>query len=202
MPLPPPPTPIDCPFEYAPFVPLFDQALRDVADRRIGDTERKAAARVLAYLLTERLVTEAVATDILVAIRKSLDVSKVVRTLLLGLRHALGDYEKITEWTMRIAGRAHAERHVESFVSAMRILVSLRDFDGGMPTNWQLSLIRALEMPDLQRRLYLLADDYASRFCSDPRWVNTIRARRIIEASGGSGGKHPETCPSNEGDAR
>ncbi len=173
-----------------------------MVDRRIGDTERKAAARVIAYLLTERLVTEAVATDILVAIRKSLDVSKVVRTLILGLRHALGDYEKITEWTMRIVGRAHAEQHVESFVSAMRILVNLRDFGGGMLKSWQLSLIRALEMPDLQRRLYLLADDYASRFGSDPRWVNTIRARRIIEASRGSEGKRPKTCPSNEGDIR
>lgn len=170
----------ESPFEYCPFGDLYLRALRDVADRRLDESSRKAAARALAFLLRERFVDERVATDVLTAIRGSLDVSKIVRTLLLGLRDALGDHEKITEWTWRAAGRAHAQRHVGSFVSAIHVLVGLRDFDGALPTNWQLLLIRAAEDPKLRRRLLHIADEYARRFGSGSQWVRKLRARYVI----------------------
>lgn len=177
-----PAEPDECPFEYQPFEELYSQALRHVVDRRLKPGERRATARALAFLLRERVVTERVATDVLAAIHGSLDVAKVVRTLLLGLRDTLGDHERIAEWTRRIVGRAHEWRHVETFVSVTRILVGLRDFDGAVTTSWQLSLIRASEDPRLQRRVRSLADDYARRFGSEPRWVKTVRARFILEA--------------------
>lgn len=97
----------ECPFEYRPFEELYSRALTDVVDRRLELAERSAAARTLAFLLREQLVSERVATDVLTALHRSLDLSKVVRTLLLGLRDALGDNEQVTEWTRGAAGRAH-----------------------------------------------------------------------------------------------
>ena len=183
----------DDPFEYAGLEGLLERALRDVGECRLTERERAGAARLVAFVLTEQLVTEAVTTDVLAALWKAVDVARVVRTLLRGLRHALGDHEKIMEWTRRITGRAHDGRHVESFVSAMRILVTLRDFDGGLPTSWQLSLIRGSEDPRLRRRLLLLSDDYARRFGSEARWVTTVRARYLLGAN-----PHAEPAVSEE----
>ena len=183
-PLRPPPTPADCPFEYIAFEALFERALRDVADRRVQEMERKAAARAIAFLLREQIVTEAVATDVLVAIWKSLDVSKVTRTLLLALRDVPESHDRMTMWTTRVAERALAEAHVPSFVSALRILVGLRDYDGAMRTSWQVALLRAAELPGrrLRTRVYLLRDEYARRFGDASRWVRIIAVRRLIEA--------------------
>ncbi len=177
-----PAEPDECPFEYQPFEGLFNRALRDVADHRLQDTERKAAARALAFLLRERLVTEAVATDTLAALRKSLDVSNVVRTLLLGLV-GVSAPEKIAERTSRTAERALAEGHVPSFVSALRVLVDLRDYDGAMRTSWQVAVLRAVELPDpwLRRRVFVLRDEYARRFGATSRWVRTIAVHRLVE---------------------
>lgn len=174
--------PPEPPFELPAFEHLYLVVLRDVSDRRLDPPARKAAARALAFLLREH-PCERVVTDILVALHCSLDVSPVVKTLLVGLRDALGDHERIAEWTTKVAGRAHAGRRVESFISSMRVLVVLRDFDGGLPTSWQLSLLRASEDPRLQRRLLLLSDDYARRFGSEARWVTTVRARYLLGAN-------------------
>ncbi len=132
-------------------------------------------------MLREQLVTERVATDVLVAIRRSLDLHRVVRALLLGLRDALGDHEKIAEWTRDTVGRALGEAHVASFVSALRILVLLRDFAGSLPARWQLTLMDLADVPDrrLQARLSLLGKDYAERFGEGPRWVREVDARPV-----------------------
>ncbi|NVL68004.1 hypothetical protein, partial [Escherichia coli] len=82
------------------------------------------------FLLREQVVTERVTTDALTAIYRSLDLAAVVRTLLLGLRDALGDHERVTQWTRGVADRALREGHLPSFVSAVRILVELRGYDG------------------------------------------------------------------------
>lgn len=80
----------DDPFEYAGLEGLLERALRDVSERRLTDRERAGAARLVAFLLTEQLVTETVTTDVLTALWKAIDLPLVVRTLLRGLRHTLG----------------------------------------------------------------------------------------------------------------
>lgn len=173
------------PFEYPPFEPLFDRALRDVANRRLDQLERKAAARALAFLLRERLVTELVATDVLTALYNSLDVAKIVRTLLLGLHDVPESVDRMTMWTRCAAERAIAEGHVPSLISAMRILVPLRDYDGAVPTSWQLALLHALETPDLhlRRRLFLLVEEYGRRFGRESRWVVKVWARYMASGA-------------------
>ncbi|MBX3232011.1 MAG: hypothetical protein KIT84_20155 [Labilithrix sp.] len=184
-------------FEHPAFESLYARVLRDVADHRLDERTRKAAARALAFLLREN-IDEAVVTDVLTAVHRSLDLAAVVRSLLLGLRDALGDHERITEWTRRAADRAHAQGHVETFVSAVRVLIGLRDFDGAMPTSWQLAIIRASEDPRLRRRLLHIADGYARRFGSHARWGKTVRAGFISGAvADGStvGREDPCTAP-------
>ncbi len=167
-------------FEYAPLSDLYVQALRDVGDRQLDERERKAAARALAFLLREQLVTERVATDVLTVLHRSLDVSKVVRTLLLGLV-GVSPPEKIVAWTRTVADHALREGNLSSFVSAMRILVDLGGYDGDVPTLWRLSVLRAAEVPELTSRVLLFTTAYARRFSSESwLWVRKARAACMI----------------------
>lgn len=171
----------ESPFEHPAFEALYARALRDVADRRLDERERKAAARAIAFLLREQLVTERVATDVLTAIHRSLDVSKIIRTLLLGLRDALGDHEKITEWALAVAARAIREGHLPSFITAVRILVGLHDYDGIVPTRWRLSIFRAVEIPEFAPQALLFVRAYARRFPAESwPWVREARRRGRI----------------------
>jgi hypothetical protein len=171
----------ESPFEHPALEAMYTRVLRDVADRRLHERERKAAARTLAFLLRERIVDEAVATDVLTAIHRALDLSKVVRTLLLGLRDALGDHERVTEWTRAVADRSLREVHLASFVTAMRILVELRDYDGTVPTRWRLSLLRAVEVPELAPRVLRFARAYARLFPAESwRWIREARVRGMV----------------------
>lgn len=175
------PGPAESPFEYAPFESLYSLALRDTADRKLDERERKAAARAVAFLLREQLVTERIATDVLTAIRRSLDLSTVVRTLLIGLRDTLGDDERASAWTATTADRALAEGQLPSFISAMRILVELRGYDGVVPTRWRLSVLRAAEVRELAPRVLILARAYAQRFPRESwSWIRMARVRSTI----------------------
>lgn len=167
-------------FDHPAFENLHACVLRDVADRRLEERERNAAARALAFLLREQFVDEAVATDVLTAIHRALDLSAVLRTLLLGLRNALGDHERMTAWTRAIADRALAEGHLPSFVSAMRILIDLRDYDGAVPTRWRIALLRSIEFKDLAPRTFLFARAYGRRFTEDSWWLRTVRRQSTI----------------------
>lgn len=177
--------PTESPFEYVPFEHLYSRALRDVADRRLDELERKAAARALAFLLRERVVTELVASDVLAALYSSLDVAKVVRTLLLGVHSVPESEERMTMWTRRTAERALAAGYTSSFVSAMRVLVGLPDYDGAVPTSWQLALLHGSKAaePHLRRRVFLVADEYARRFGRTSRWVVTVWARQMARGA-------------------
>lgn len=163
----------ESPFEHPAFESLYARALRDVADRRLDERQRKAAARALAFLLRERFVDEAVATDVLTVLHRSLDVSKVVRTLLLGLV-GVSAPEKIVEWTRAVADRALADGRLPSFISAMRILVELSGYDGMVPARWRISLFRAIEFRELASRVLLFSKVYASRFPNDSWWLATV----------------------------
>lgn len=170
----------ESPFEHPAFETLYSQVLRDVADRRLEPATRKAAARALAFLLREQLVSERVLTDVLTALHRSLDLSKVVRTLLLGLV-GVSPPEKMTAWTKSVADLALTEGHLSSFVTAMRIVVELRDFDGTVPTRWRLSILRAAEMPDIAPRIFMLTRTYARRFPEESWWwLRTLRVRSTI----------------------
>lgn len=169
------------PFEYPAFEGVYLSVLRDVADRRLEPATRKAAARALAFLLRERFVDEAVTTDVLIALHRSLDLSPAVRTLLLGLRTALDDHEKITQWTRAVVDRALGEGHLASFLAAMRILVEQRDYDGRVPARWRLSVLRAAEVPELNPRVLLFVREYARRFPVESwRWIRLARIRSTI----------------------
>lgn len=170
----------DTPFEHPAFEALYSRLLRDVADRRLEPATRKAAARALAFLLREQLVSERVITDVLTALHRSLDLSKVVRTLLLGLV-GVSPSEKMTEWVCDVADRSLRAGHLPSFVSAMRILVDLPDYDGTVPTRWRLALLRAVEMPDVAPRILMLTRTYARRFPEESWWwLRTLRVRSTI----------------------
>lgn len=175
----PQPSLSESPFEHPAFESLYARALRDVADRRLDERERKAAARALAFLLGERLVDEAVATDLLVAIHRSVDVPNAVRTLLRALV-GVSAPEKITEWTGAVADRSLREGHLASFVTAMRILVELPGYDGTVPTRWRISLLRAIEFRELASRVLLFSKVYERRFCSDAWWLRTARTRSMV----------------------
>lgn len=167
-------------FEYAPLGDVYLRALRDVGDKRLDERERKAAARAVAFLLREQLVTERAATDVLTVLHRSLDVSKVVRTLLLGLV-GVSPPEKVVAWTRAVADHALRQGHLPSFVSAMRILVELGGFDGDVPTLWRLSVLRAAEVPELTSRVLLFTTAYARRFSSESwLWVRKARAACMI----------------------
>ena len=169
------------PFRYPLLYILYIWTLRDVADRRVDPAMRTVAARVLAFLLREQPFTERVATDVLTALHKSLDMSKVVRTLLVGLRDSACDPPKVAEWTRNTADRAIREGHLASFVSAMRILIGLRDYDGTVPTRWRLSILRALDIPDLTPSVFLFARDYNRRFPQESwRWIRIVGVARIV----------------------
>lgn len=168
------------PFGYPLFHTLYVSTVRDVADRRVDPAMRQVAARVLAFLVREQTFTERVATDVLTALHKSLDVPMVVRTLLVGLRDVAGDTPKIVEWTRNTVDRSIKEGQLPSFVTAMRILVDLRDFDGTVPTRWRLALLRGLELPGLPPRLFMFSRDYARRFPQDSWWLRTVRVRSTI----------------------
>lgn len=175
------PGPAENAFEYAPFASLFVVALRDAADRKLDERERKAAARAVVFLLREQLITERIASDVLTAIRRSLDLSAVVRTLLIGLRDTLGDHERASAWTAAAADRALAEGQLPSFISAMRILVELRGYDGVVPTRWRLSIVRAAEVRELAPRVLILARAYTQRFPRESwRWIRMARVRSTI----------------------
>ena len=166
------------PFEHPAFELLYARALRDVADRRLDERQRKAAARALAFLLRERFVDEAVATDVLTVLHRSLDASKIVRTLLLGLV-GVSSPEKIAVWTRAVADRALREGHLPSFISAMRVLVELPGYDGRVPTRWRLSILRAAGT--LPRRVLPLAKAYARRFPSDSwPWIRRAHAGGMV----------------------
>ena len=170
----------ETPFEHPAFEALSSRVLRDVADRRLEPATRKAAARALAFLLREQLVSERVITDVLTALHRSLDLSKVVRTLLLGLV-GVSPPEKMTEWTKSVADLALIQGHLSSFVTAMRIVVELRDFDGTVPTRWRLALLRAVEMPAIAPRIFMLTRTYARRFPEESWWwLRTLRVRSTI----------------------
>lgn len=172
--------PDDCPFEHPSFQPLYARVLRDVADRRLDERERKAAARTLAFLIREQLVDERVLTDVLTVLHRSLDASKIVRTLLLALV-GVSPQEKIAEWTRAVADRALAEGHLSAFSSAMHVLVELRDFDGVVPTRWRLALVRAIEIPELAPRVFLVGRPYARRFPTQSWWwIRTVRLRSTV----------------------
>ena len=179
-----PDEPIEDPFEYVPIENLYSRALRDVVDRRLERPKREGASRAIAFALKQCVVTEAIATDVLTAIWKSVDVSKVVRTLLLGLLDADGEHERVEQWTGFVADRALAEGHVPSFLSAMRILVGLRDYDGAVRTSWQVALIQTLETTDLRlrRRVFLLANEYGR-----PHHASDRRSPSLMISCGSSG---------------
>ena len=166
-------------FAHPAFELLYFRVLRDVTDRRLEPVQREAAARALAFLLREQLVTERVATDMLAALHQSLDVSKVVRTLLLGLA-GVSAPEKIAEWTRIVADRALTESHLPSFVSALRVLVELAGYEGRVPTRWRLSLLRSLEIAGLAPRVLRFAKSYGRRFPDDSWWLRTVRVRSTI----------------------
>jgi hypothetical protein len=155
--------PCESAFEHPSFEGLFVRALRDVVDRKLEPDMRTAAARALAFLLREN-PCERVVTDLLTAIHKSLDLPRAVQTFLVGLRDALGDHEKITEWTRAVADRAVKEGHQLSFSFAMRLLVELRDYDGIVPTRWRLAILRAARVPYLAPQVRLFCKAYAQRF--------------------------------------
>lgn len=184
---PPPPTSEpESQFEHPAFGGFYLRVLRDVADRRLEPATRKAAARALAFLLREQLVDERVTTDVLTALHKSLDVPKVVRTLLLGLV-AVSAPEMIAEWTRAVADRALREGHFASFVTAMRILVELCDYDGTVPTRWRLAILRAVEVPELAPRVIRFTRAYARRFPAESwRWTHEARVRGMVESLRGS----------------
>lgn len=161
-------------FDYPAFEGLYSCALRDVADRRLDLAKRKAAARALAFLLREQVVDERVATDVLGAVLSSLDVPHVVRTLLIGLRDVLGDHERITEWTTAVADRALREGHLASFVTAIRILVGLRDYDGSVPTHWRSAIVNSTESVELPSRVLRFAHAYTSRFPEKSSWLHAV----------------------------
>lgn len=167
-------------YEHPAFGDLYARVLRDVADRGLEPETRKAAARAIAFLLREQLVTERVATDVLTAMHRSLDLPKVVRTLLLGLV-GVSAPEKIAVWTRAVADRALREGHLPSFISAMRVLVELPGYDGRVPTRWRLSILRAAENRELPRRVLLFAREYARRFPAESwRWIRLARIRSTI----------------------
>lgn len=170
----------ESPFEHPAFETLYSRVLHDVADRRLEPATRNAAARALAFLLREQLVDERVLTDVLIALHRSLDSSKVVRTLLFGLV-GVSPPEKMTEWTKRVADLALIEGHLSSFTSAMRILVELPDYDSTVPTRWRLALLRAVEMPDIAPRVLMLTRAYVRRFPEESWWwLRTARVRSTI----------------------
>lgn len=170
----------ESPFEHPSFELLYMQVLDHVADRRLDERQRKAAARAVGFLLREQVVNEAVTTDVLTAIHASLDLAAVVRTLLLGLV-GVSAPEKITEWTRAVADRALREGKLPSFVAAMRILVELRDYDGEVPTLWRLSILRAVEVPELAPRVLLVVKTYAHRFPEQSwPWVRQARTRSMV----------------------
>lgn len=164
----------DSAFEHPAFEHLYARVLRDVADRRLDERTRKAAGRALAFLLREQVVDDRVATDVLTALHRSLDLPAVVRTLLLGLRDVLGDHEKITEWTTAAADRALKQGHLPSFMAAVRILVGLRDYDGTVPTRWRVAILPATESVELAARVLRFTKAYASRFPDDSSWLRTV----------------------------
>lgn len=167
-------------FEHPVFKHLYARVLRDVADRRLDERTRKAAGRALAFLLREQVVTERVTTDVLAVLNRTLDVSNIVRTLLLGLADVSAP-EKIAEWTRAVADRALAEGHLPSFISVMRILVELPGYDGTVPTRWRLSILRAAETQGLPRRVLLLAKAYARRFPSESwPWIRRAHAGGMV----------------------
>lgn len=176
-----PPEP-ESPFEHPAFEALYPRVLRDVADRHLDERTRKAAARALAFLLRERVLDERTTTDILTVLNRSLDVSSIVRALLVGLRSALGDHEKIAEWTRAVADRTLREGHVPSFIAAMRILVELPGYDGTVPARWRISLLRAIEVKELAPRVLCFCRDYVHRFPRESSWpwIQTARTRSTI----------------------
>lgn len=168
-------------FEHPAFEHLYLGALRDVADRRVHLPARKAAARAIAFLLCEQVVDERVATDVLTALHRSLDLPQAVRTLLLGLRDALGDHERIAEWTRGIADHALREGHQLSFVFTMRLLIELRDYDGTVPTPWRLAILRAAEVPYLAPQVRLFSKAYAQRF--PQQWSPWLQKARVVSTA-------------------
>lgn len=85
--------------------------------------------------------------------------------------------EKLAEWTRGVADRALTEGHLPSFISALRILVELSGYDGVVPTRWRLSILHAVEVPELTPRVLLLAKAYARGFPSESwPWVRRARA--------------------------
>lgn len=169
----------ESPFEHPAFEHIYLVVLRDVADRRLDVLQRKAAARAIAFLLREQLVTERVATDVLAVLNRTLDVPNAVRTLLLALV-GVSAPEKITEWTQAVAERSLREGHLASFVTAMRILVELSGYDGTVPARWRISLLRAIESRELASRVLLFSKVYERRFCSDAWWLRTARTRSMV----------------------
>ncbi len=161
-------------FDHPAFERLYACALRDVADRRLDLAKRKAAARALAFLLREQVVDERVATDVLGAVRRSLDVPHVVRTLLIGLCDVLGDHERIAEWTTAVADRALREGHLASFVTAIRILVGLRDYDGSVPTHWRSAILKSTESVEVPSRVLRYAHAYTFRFPEKSSWLRAV----------------------------
>jgi hypothetical protein len=187
----PPSEQAESPFEHPALEHLYLVVLHDVADRRLDLSTRKAAARALAFLLRERVLDERTATDVLTAVHRSLDLAAGVRTLLLGLRDALGDHERITEWATAVADRAVREGQRLSFMFAMRLLVELRDYDGTVPTRWRLAILRAAEVPYLAPQVRLFCKAYAQRFTQSSPWLQKARVvstatfvRRRVKAEG------------------
>lgn len=187
MKTPPRPSEPEGPFEHPVFENLYSRVIRDLADRRLDERTRKAAARALAFLLREQLLDELTSSDVLAALQRSLDAAKIVRTLLLGLRDALGDHERITEWARTAVDRALREGHLASFVAAMRILVDLRDYDGTVPTRWRLAILRAVQVPKLTPQVGLFAETYRHRFPVESwHWVSEARVRSMVASLRGS----------------
>lgn len=162
-------------FQHPAFGDLYLRVLADVADRRLDEWRRLAAARALKFLLHEQPV-ERVLADVLTAVHRSLDGPRAVRTLLLGLV-GVSAPEKITEWTRAVADRALAEGQLPSFVTVMRILVELRGYDGTVPARWRISLLRAIEHRELASRVLMFVHAYMRRFPAQ-RWPWIQRARR------------------------
>jgi len=164
----------ESPFEHPAFEHLYSVVLRDVTDRRLDASTRRAAARALSFLLRERVSDERTIADVLSAVHRSLDVPTVVRTLLLALRDVLGDHEKIVEWTQAVADRALNEGHPPSFLAAMRILVELRDYDGSVPTHWRSAILKSTQSVELPSRVLRFAHAYTSRFPEKSSWLQAV----------------------------
>ena len=164
---------------------VYAAALRDVADGRRTPLEREAAARLVAFVLHEREMSEAVAADVLAAAQRSFDLATAVLTLMLGLRDTLADPKRFVACTTQLAHQALARGHREGFLVLVQVLVGLGDFSGDLPPSWVRAFVRAQNDRDLRERVSQTTDAYSRRFgrCF---WTGTRQVRDGAARMGGA----------------